>query len=186
MQPQNLSDLVRKTLRADEPPLVKATGFREYDARWWLGVAGSDKAPELNLAGAIAVGLGIGTYLHERGIRPDIVTGHDFRAYSPAVRSAVAAGLVASGCRVHDIGMGLSPTAYYAQVALDIPAVAMITASHNENGWTGVKMGCDRPLTFGPDEMARVKEIVLSGASGSARAAPSGRFRISPAAISRL
>jgi phosphomannomutase/phosphoglucomutase len=183
MQPQNLSDLVRKTLRADEPPLVKATGFREYDARWWLGVAGSDKAPELNLAGAIAVGLGIGTYLHERGIRPDIVTGHDFRAYSPAVRSAVAAGLVASGCRVHDIGMGLSPTAYYAQVALDIPAVAMITASHNENGWTGVKMGCDRPLTFGPDEMARVKEIVLSGAfrfreGGSERQIPdfAGRY----------
>jgi phosphomannomutase/phosphoglucomutase len=163
MQPQSLSDLVRQTLGADMPPVVKATGFREYDARWWLGTAGSDKAPELNLAGAIAVGLGIGTYLHERGIRPDIVTGHDFRAYSPSMRSAVAAGLVASGCRVHDIGMGLSPTAYFAQVALDIPAVAMVTASHNEDGWTGVKMGCERPLTFGPDEMTRVKEIVLSG-----------------------
>jgi phosphomannomutase / phosphoglucomutase len=44
------------------------------------------------------------------------------------------------------------------------PAVAMVTASHNENGWTGVKMGCAGPLTFGPDEMARLKEIVLAGA----------------------
>src|SRR5258705_12050254 len=37
----------------------------------------------------------------------------------------------------------------------------MVTASHNDNGWTGVKMGANRPLTFGPDEMKRLKEIVL-------------------------
>src|SRR5260370_34963593 len=38
----------------------------------------------------------------------------------------------------------------------------MVTASHNDNGWTGVKMGANRPLTFGPDEMSRLKEIVLN------------------------
>src|SRR5207248_1260562 len=27
--------------------------------------------------------------------------------------------------------------------------------------WTGVKMGANRPLTFGPDEMTKLKEIVL-------------------------
>jgi phosphomannomutase/phosphoglucomutase len=64
---------------------------------------------------------------------------------------------------VHDIGLALSPVAYFAQFALDIPAVAMVTASHNENGWTGVKMGAQRPLTFGPEEMTRLKEIVLGG-----------------------
>jgi phosphomannomutase / phosphoglucomutase len=37
----------------------------------------------------------------------------------------------------------------------------MVTASHNDNGWTGVKMGAHRPLTFGPDEMGRLKNIVL-------------------------
>jgi phosphomannomutase/phosphoglucomutase len=40
----------------------------------------------------------------------------------------------------------------------------MVTASHNDNGWTGVKMGANRPLTFGPDEMTRLKEIVLNAA----------------------
>ena len=53
--------------------------------------------------------------------------------------------------------------AYYAQFALDAPAVAMVTASHNDNGWTGVKMGAARPVTFGPEEMGRLKEIVIGG-----------------------
>ena len=53
--------------------------------------------------------------------------------------------------------------AYFAQFDLDVPCVAMVTASHNDNGWTGVKMGANRPLTFGPDEMSRLKDIVLDG-----------------------
>jgi phosphomannomutase/phosphoglucomutase len=40
-----------------------------------------------------------------------------------------------------------------------------VTASHNENGWTGVKMGASPPLTFGPDEITRLKTIVLGGES---------------------
>ena len=39
----------------------------------------------------------------------------------------------------------------------------MVTASHNDNGWTGVKMGAQRPVTFGPDEMGRLRDIVLEG-----------------------
>ena len=75
---------------------------------------------------------------------------------------ALISGLMAAGCKVHDIGLALTPMAYFAQFDLDVPGVAMVTASHNENGWTGVKMGANRPLTFGPDEMARLKEIVLA------------------------
>ena len=38
----------------------------------------------------------------------------------------------------------------------------MITASHNPNGWTGIKMGMEPPLTFGPDEMSKLKDIALN------------------------
>jgi phosphomannomutase/phosphoglucomutase len=144
-------------------PLVKPTGFREYDARWWFGIAGNDKPPELNALGVQALGLGLGTLIHEMGVAPKIVTGHDFRFYSQSIKQALTLGLLQAGMEVHDIGLALSPTAYFAQFALDIPCVAMVTASHNENGWTGVKMGANKPLTFGPEEMGRLKDIVLDG-----------------------
>ncbi len=155
------SDLKPNTLDYENLPLVTANGFREYDARWLFG-------KEINLLGIQALGLGLGTYLHEIGVPPRVVTGHDFRSYSQSIKQALIIGLIEAGCEVHDIGLALSPVAYFAQFALDVPAVAMVTASHNENGWTGVKMGAKRPLTFGPDEMTRLKAIVLGGA-GKAR-----------------
>ena len=149
------SDLVPNTAGYENEPLVKATGFREYDARWLFG-------PDINLLGIQALGLGLGTYIQELGLSK-IVVGHDFRSYSSSIKNALILGLISAGCEVHDIGLALSPTAYFAQFDLDIPCVAMVTASHNENGWTGVKMGAQRPLTFGPDEMGRLRDIVLGG-----------------------
>ncbi|MFA7264235.1 MAG: phosphomannomutase/phosphoglucomutase [Caulobacter sp.] len=150
------ADLLPNTAAYENQPLVKATGFREYDARWLFG-------PDINLLGVQALGLGLGTYIHELG-QSRIVVGHDFRSYSLSIKQALTLGLLEAGCEVLDIGLALSPTAYFAQFDLDAPCVAMVTASHNENGWTGVKMGAQRPLTFGPDEMGRLKEIVLTGA----------------------
>ena len=152
--PAPRADLVPNTAAYENEPLVKATGFREYDARWLFG-------PEINLLGIQALGLGLGTYIHELG-QSKIVVGHDFRAYSLSIKQALTLGLIAAGCEVLDIGLALSPVAYFAQFDLDAPCVAMVTASHNENGWTGVKMGAQRPLTFGPDEMGRLKDIVLN------------------------
>jgi len=149
-------DLKPNTAAYETQALVKPTGFREYDARWIL-------EKEINLLGIQALGLGLATYVHEQNIEPKIVIGHDFRSYSIAVKQALTIGLLQGGMQVLDIGLALSPTAYFAQFALDCPCVAMVTASHNENGWTGVKMGANKPLTFGPDEMGRLKEIVLGG-----------------------
>ncbi len=163
MFPKPVHSLAANTAEFEITPLVKPTGFREYDARWWFGHPGSDKPPELNLMGVQALGMGLGTLIHEQGAGSDIVVGHDFRAYSLSIKQALVSGLMAAGANVHDIGLALSPTAYYAQFALDIASVAMVTASHNDNGWTGIKMGCERPLTFGPDEMARLRDIVLGG-----------------------
>jgi phosphomannomutase/phosphoglucomutase len=157
MFPKPAAQLAPNTYAYESQPMVKPTGFREYDARWLLG-------REINLMGMQWLGMGIGTLVHEMGVKPDIVTGHDFRGYSASVKMALTSGMMAAGMRVRDIGLALSPMAYFAQFDLDVPCVAMVTASHNDNGWTGVKMGANRPLTFGPDEMGRLKEIVLNAA----------------------
>lgn len=151
------ADLKPNTFDFENQPLVSPNGFREYDARWLFGT-------ELNLSGVQAVGLGLGTYFHELGVKPQVVTGHDYRAYSQSIKQALTLGLMEAGCAVLDIGLSTTPMSYFAQFALDVPCCAMVTASHNENGWTGIKMGAARPLTFGPDEMTRLKEIVLSAA----------------------
>jgi phosphomannomutase / phosphoglucomutase len=157
MYPKPQSALRPNTYEFESLPLVKPTGFREYDARWLF-------PDEINLMGVQALGMGIGTLIHEMGVRPDLVTGHDFRAYSSSIKYALVSGMMAAGLRVKDIGLALSPMAYFGQFELDCPCVAMVTASHNDNGWTGVKMGANRPMTFGPDEMGRLSEIVLNAA----------------------
>ncbi|QBK30049.1 phosphomannomutase/phosphoglucomutase [Roseitalea porphyridii] len=158
-----VADLQPNTYAFETTALVKPTGFREYDARWWFGHPGSDKPPEINLLGIQALGMGLGTLIRRLGAGPKIVVAHDFRSYSLGIKLALTQGLMAAGAEVKDIGLAVTPMAYFAQFALDVPSVAMVTASHNENGWTGVKMGCERPLTFGPDEMGKLREIVLSG-----------------------
>lgn len=136
--------------------LISPSGFREYDARWLY-------PEQLNLRGAQALGMGLGTIVRELGKNPPaIAVGHDYRSYSASIKMAMITGLMAAGCQVKDIGLALSPVAYFSQFELDCPAVAMVTASHNENGWTGVKMGAERPLTFGPELMSRLKEIILT------------------------
>jgi phosphomannomutase/phosphoglucomutase len=87
--------------------------------------------------------------------------GHDYRSYSEEIKTALKKGLISTGCFVEDIGLSLSPMVYFAQFNLNADAVAMVTASHNENGWTGVKMGIKKGLTHAPEEMAELKKITL-------------------------
>jgi phosphomannomutase/phosphoglucomutase len=154
--PKPQPQLSPNTYAYESLPMVKPTGFREYDARWLY-------EREINLMGAQALGMGLGALIGELGVKKEIVVGHDFRAYSGAIKYALISGLTAAGVRVRDIGLAITPMAYFAQFALDVAAVAMVTASHNDNGWTGVKMGAARPVTFGPEEMRRLGEIVLAG-----------------------
>ena len=132
-------------------------GFREYDARWLY-------EKDINAEGITNLGKGLGTQIieHTKLDNPRVIVGHDYRSYSEEIKTALKKGLVSTGCFVEDVGLSLSPMVYYAQFNLDADAVAMVTASHNENGWTGVKMGIKKGLTHGPDQMKELKDLTLN------------------------
>ena len=132
-------------------------GFREYDARWIY-------EKDISIEGIEELGKGLGTQIkiHTNKENPRVVVGHDYRSYSEEIKSSLKKGLIFTGCYVEDIGLSLSPMVYFAQFNLNGDAVAMITASHNENGWTGVKMGIKKGLTHAPEEMKELKEITLN------------------------
>ena len=135
-------------------PRIAVKGFREYDGRWLY-------PDDLNLPGAALLGAGLGTLMHERGAGGEIVVGRDFRSYSQEVANAIMIGLVSSGIRVADIGTVLSPMAYFSRPHLGIDAVAMVTASHNPIGWTGLKAGFQHPHALCGSEIKRLRQIIL-------------------------
>ena len=136
---------------------INPNGFREYDARWVF-----EKDIDINGISDLGKGLGSQIIKHTKKTNPRIIVGHDYRSYSEKIKQALIEGLISTGCYVEDVGLSLSPMVYYAQFNLKSDAIAMVTASHNENGWTGVKMGIKQGLTHAPDEMLELKNLTLN------------------------
>ncbi len=136
---------------------INPNGFREYDARWIF-------EKDIDIEGITNLGKGLGTQIIKstKIKNPRVIVGHDYRSYSEKIKKALTDGLISTGCNVEDVGLSLSPMVYFAQFNLNSDAIAMVTASHNENGWTGVKMGIQKGLTHAPEEMANLKDITLS------------------------
>ncbi len=136
---------------------INPNGFREYDARWVF-------EKDIDIEGITNLGKGLGTQVisHTKKNNPRVTVGHDYRSYSEKIKKALTEGLISTGCNVEDVGLSLSPMVYFAQFKLNSDAIAMVTASHNENGWTGVKMGIQKGLTHAPEEMANLKDITLN------------------------
>ena len=136
--------------------------------------------------GAQALGWASASCSSELGVAREIVVGHDFRSYSASIKYALTAGLMAVGRRSLATSASRSRRWPISRSSRsDSPAVAMVTASHNDNGWTGVKMGAARPVTFGPEEMGGLRDIVIAGdygyeAGGGYRFVPDFPARYSP------
>ena len=127
----------KKVMSKTENVHIDPLGFREYDARWIY-------PKDINQEGIKNIGQGFGSQVISKTNKsPKIIVGHDYRSYSEEIKQKLIEGLINTGCNVEDIGLALSPTVYFAQFNLKADAVAMVTASHNENGWTGVKMGIE-------------------------------------------
>src|SRR5262245_28341244 len=119
MFPKLRTDLRPNSADFERLPYIKPTGFRAYDARWLF-------QQEINLMGMQAMGLGIATLMRQRGVPVRIVTGHDYRSYSAQIKEALIVGMLAGGAEVFDIGLAVTPMAYFSQFALNVEGVAMV------------------------------------------------------------
>ena len=132
---------------------ISPLGFREYDVRWLY-------PKDINKKGLELFGYSLGKFIsYKKGASATIVVGQDYRSYSEEVKHHLVRGLMSANLNVIDIGLSLSPMAYFAQHHFNTDSLAMVTASHNENGWTGIKCGIEKSLTFGPDEISEIKKI---------------------------
>lgn len=131
---------------------LEKTMFREYDIRGLV-----DK--ELTKEAAKAIGKAFGTFLLKRKIR-DCIIGHDAREYSERLQDAFTEGLTSTGINAIDIGLVITPITYFAQVHFKVKGCAMITASHNPNGWSGFKLGYDYAKTLLPEDIKEIYGII--------------------------
>ncbi len=126
--------------------------FREYDIRGRVD-------EDLTTEAVFLIGRGFSTFLKRRGL-DEVVIGYDAREYSPRLKKAFVKGLVESGLKVKDVGMVLTPILYFAQYYLKLKAGAMVTASHNPNGWGGVKLAYDYSVTLLPQDIQEIYQII--------------------------
>jgi phosphomannomutase/phosphoglucomutase len=103
-----------------------------------------------------------GIFLGRRGV-DNAVVGYDNRRTSLEFKNAAVLGLLSAGCNVMDIGLTLSPVLYFAQHHLTVPAGLMVTASHNPDEWSGMKLSAGPSTTLGPEEVQELYVIVASG-----------------------
>jgi phosphomannomutase/phosphoglucomutase len=128
--------------------------FREYDIR---GIVGQDL--DEDVVGTL--GLAMGTYFLGRGKR-EVALGRDCRLSSPSFAEALAAGLLATGCNVTDIGIVPTPLLYFGIFYKRLEAGVMITGSHNPPEHNGFKMMAGEETLSGSDIQA-IRGIITEG-----------------------
>ena len=111
--------------------------------------------------GFYVLGRAYGSYIQTQYGERRVVVGHDFRYYSQECCRSLILGLLSSGADVLDVGLATTPLVYFAQYCYEAKAAAMITASHNENGWTGLKLAKGLSSTFEPGDISGFKNVVM-------------------------
>ena len=151
--------------------------FRANDIR---GVADSS----LSVGVAEQIGRALAAVAVERGFAR-IALGRDGRESSPRLSAAVAAGLVAGGMRVFDIGVNPTPAVYYAAATRADGCGAVVTGSHNPKNYNGVKMMLGNETLSG-DAAADLAARIRDGFAPSARVGGCEPIDIAPAYLAEL
>jgi phosphomannomutase/phosphoglucomutase len=131
--------------------------FREYDIRGQVAFSlpGNDGLNEFVVN---RIARAFGSALASRGIER-VIIGYDSRSYSESLAQALIVGLLTTGRQVTSIGLATTPMLYFAQHQLGGAAGVCVTASHNPNGWSGLKLSYTPSTTLGPLEISELSGI---------------------------
>ncbi|MDX6501527.1 MAG: phosphomannomutase [Blastocatellia bacterium] len=136
-----------------KPLKIGITGVR--------GIVGETFTPEV----AVGFAQAFATYLdHGR-----ILVCRDTRSSGPMVRSAVVAGLLATGCEVIDLGVCPTPSLQSAVSWLGAEGGIAVTAGHNPAPWSALKFVRGDGLYLNPLQAEELLDIYHQGEFAKAR-----------------
>jgi phosphomannomutase/phosphoglucomutase len=114
---------------------IKPEIFRAYDVR---GLAHD----ELTKSAAYQIGMALGSEAKQLE-NSDIIVGRDGRNSSPELSDNLIRGIIDSGCNVINLGAVPTPLVYFATHKLHANNGVMITGSHLDSEYNGIKMVLD-------------------------------------------
>jgi phosphomannomutase len=135
--------------RADHGLMISVSGIR--------GVIGGGFSPEVITKYAAA----FGTWANGG----TIVLGRDSRVSGDMVKTAAIASLLATGCKIIEIGIVPTPTTELAVKNLNAHGGIAITASHNPIEWNALKLIGPNGLFLNQQQMNEVLELAQRGNS---------------------
>jgi phosphoglucosamine mutase len=125
------------------------------------GVRGIAGQYPLDEAGAIKIGMAIGSHFGAQG--KTIVIGCDPRASSEQLVEQVSSGLMQAGANVERVGVLPTPGLAYLTREGDYAAGVMITASHNPVEYNGVKVFDSNGGKLSDETEARLNDLIVNG-----------------------
>ena len=114
-----------------------------------------------------------------------VVVGRDTRTSGPMAHHAVLAGLVATGCKVIDVGICPTPTVLLMSKMLNAGGSLVITASHNPIDWNGIEFASESGRLLNEAERTCLTEIYESGDFQLATWDKQGSVEVTDTAIDR-
>jgi phosphomannomutase len=135
------------TARGDDP-YRGMSAFKAYDIRGRLGTDLTETIAH-RIARAFATVTGADA----------VVLARDCRESSPGLADAVAAGLVAQGVRVLDLGMAGTEEMYFATAHLGAGGGICVTASHNPREYNGMKLVGRGAVPLPDADFARIRTL---------------------------
>ncbi|MFA6213878.1 MAG: phosphoglucosamine mutase [Candidatus Micrarchaeia archaeon] len=107
----------------------------------------------------------------------EIVLARDMRLTSPMLHSAAAAGIMAAGKDVLDIGLASSPVAEFTLAGQKAGGLAIVTASHNSPEWNALKFVDDKGVAVSRERGAIIEQSALARTYSCAGWEGVGRIR---------